>query len=924
MAEGGKRTLKSKLIQIIVSTMLLTGVVTLGSFAFSSYRIEQSRLAEIEKQIQEAVSGKAATLVASHALALKGLVADNAFGDVRQLVASAVHKDSDLTYGLFLSAAGKPWAYVSPTHAHTDSEDEIQVEALADLQLPSEDTTAQALEQRKLRAFGKDIQEWSAVVKSEDGERLGTIIYGFSNARMHEAVQAAQIRSERALMRAFLTSFGVGIFCVLVGIAWVLRSSARITEPLATLTTTANEIATGKRGIRANIQSGDEIQVLASAFNQMLEANEDAMQKLEVTTERALAADRLKSEFLANMSHEIRTPMNGVLGMVKLIQTLPLDGKLARYVNTIDASANALLTIINDILDFSKMEAGKYTVHSVPFELHLVVQEVAELLASRAHDKHIELVHRTAPELPRVVMGDPDRFRQILNNLVGNAIKFTDRGEVFIDATLVRADEEGVLVRVAVEDTGIGIAEENLPKLYEAFSQVDGTLVRRHGGTGLGLAIVKRLVEMMGGEVQVKSEVGKGSTFAFTVRFGFASEKLSSSYPPPDTSRARKVLVVDENQRWRDVIQEHLSVWQMIGETRDNAARGLDCLRHAAATESPFDALVFSSDLSDMATEKLVLAIRREPGLTALPMILLSTFGATELRPEVQAELVAQLQKPLRFSELYDCLTGMLAIHAPRARKEHSQPRLPLSHRRVLVVDDNEINRFVVAEELERRGYQVDQATDGQSALGMFKSGDYLCILMDCQMPIMDGYQATRAIRKFEAERRLSRTPVIALTAHALVGERERVMDAGMDEFLSKPFRPSALEKLLRTYVKEPTKERARETVALDPAAKRSEKLIRLFLERVPEQLEALERALEQGDLGLVRGLAHKIKGSSLALAAEAMSNAAASMQHHAEAENLPKARAEFIELRRQHAVVAALLAEELDNRLSSAAEPAQ
>jgi signal transduction histidine kinase/CheY-like chemotaxis protein len=723
---------------------------------------------------------------------------------------------------------------------------------------------------------------------------------------------------------------------------------------VAELTAKANAIASGRRGVRADIQSGDEVEVLASAFNQMQVANEDALAKLEATTERALAADRLKSEFLANMSHEIRTPMNGVLGMSKLILSMPLDSKLRRYVATIDASASALLTIINDVLDFSKMEAGKYTLVPCKFELAPVLQDVLELLASRAHDKGIELVSRIEPGLPAILIGDPDRFRQVLNNLVGNAVKFTEHGEVFVEVTLVERSDSGLIVRVSVTDTGIGIDPADLPKLYEAFSQLDGSLARRHGGTGLGLAISKRLVALMGGEMQVQSELGKGSTFSFTARVGVDSETREG--PMSALPQGLRVLLVEPHRRAGEALVESLRGVGVDAERCETGARALSMLRQGP----PFPVVICNRDVGDRSAEDLAAAIRGLADIEQPRLLLLNTRSQAQ---EPSASFSAELPKPVRFSDLCDCLSNA----GQRVGRALSRAPLPAAvgqaSPRVLVVDDNEVNRFVVVEHLHQRGYVTDQAVDGRDAYEKFKSNDYACLLMDCQMPIMDGYAATRAIRGLERDLGRERTPIIALTAHALAGERERVLGAGMDDFLSKPFRPSTLDGILRRYSEgrysaegaaaqesqvmevAPAASAAREGVSseaassgaassgamsspavvssqtigsnedLDPSASRSEKLIRLFLERLPEQLEALGRAIEAGDVAQIRAHSHKIKGSALAVVAQRMSETAAEMQHQAEQGNLSPLPLELRRLLQQYAVVADMLKLELARR---------
>jgi signal transduction histidine kinase len=364
----------------------------------------------------------------------------------------------------------------------------------------------------------------------------------------------------------------------------------QISRPLRALTDAANTIAQGRRDVRVEVQSDDELEILAAAFNEMLEANQRAFEQLEAKTEQALEASRLKSEFLANMSHEIRTPMNGVIGLVKLMLGMPLDGKLRRYIETIDASSTALLTIINDVLDFSKMEAGKYTLHEAPFDPRVVVQEVAELLSSKAAEKGLEIVYRIDKSVPTRVTGDADRFRQVLNNLVGNAVKFTETGEIFIELRVESRTDSKVTLHVLVNDSGIGIAEKDVTSIFDAFSQVDGSMVRKQGGTGLGLAISQRLVEMMGGSIGVWSRPGMGSQFWFTLRCGVAEPQ---SEPAPQTfTTGKSALVIEANHRWREVIREHMQMWGLECEALPNVQIGLTRVSDYIRSGKKFDIVV--------------------------------------------------------------------------------------------------------------------------------------------------------------------------------------------------------------------------------------------------------------------------------------------------------------------------------------------
>jgi signal transduction histidine kinase/DNA-binding response OmpR family regulator len=914
-----QRSLRSKLLRITTTIMVLMTAVTLTAVAWLNYVTEHERLADVEQHIRRGISSKGATLAQSQALALRNLVTDNAFSDVSSLVKQAVGQE-DVVYGAFISAEGQAWAYDSPSTR--TSEAKPGEDAWKELDLDLKALQVRDFSQRKVSRFGKDIQEFSAVVRGEEKELLGTVVYGLSNERLTQAVAAAREQSRQALMRALGAIGLLGLFSVALGSVLVNRASRHITEPIVKLTGAANEIAQGERGVRVQIKSGDEVEVLAAAFNQMLQANEDAMERLEITTQRALDADRMKGEFLANMSHEIRTPMNGVLGVVKLMQGQALDGKLWRYVDTIDASANALLTIINDILDFSKLEAGKYTIQSVPFQPKNVLQEVAELLASRAYDKGIELVYRADRSLPAYVIGDPDRLKQVLTNLMGNAIKFTDKGEVFVNMTVASRTDDQLVLEIAVRDTGIGIEAKDLPKLYEVFSQVDGSSDRKHGGTGLGLAISKRLLKMMGGDIRVESKPGVGSVFSFTVTVGLDERgNLQSSAPAP--AGPKRVLVL-EASRWQELIVEHLQAWGMDHVVVSDGFLVMAHLQQGLRENKKFDALVIGSDQAGGSVPELVKAVRADPFFRSLPIVLLATLRGASMG-SAEREAVAKLQKPIRFSELYNCLVNSASGYMRQVAAAALPPVIQrLSQQRVLVVDDNDVNQFVAAEQLEGLGYRVDTAANGLEAVERVKRGGLSAVLMDCQMPVMDGYAATREIRKWETEQGVARRiPIIALTAHALAGERERVLNAGMDDYLSKPCRASALEKLLRIYVIEEDPATVAGSAASDDAdldlvlaqdIKRSEKLVKLFLSRAPEQLETLKQALASGRAPDVRAHAHKLKGSCLALGAGLMAQVAERMQKLAERDELGEVKSLIGELETQHRRVEALLRQELES----------
>jgi signal transduction histidine kinase/CheY-like chemotaxis protein/HPt (histidine-containing phosphotransfer) domain-containing protein len=909
-----RHSLNRKLLRIVFAVFFCVAASTVSVVTWLSTQSESRRLADIESQVRANIASKANVLVDNHALALRGLVADNAFTDVRQIVERAVEGDPDIIYGVFVAADGSPLAYSSPTTKNLNKNDpQAALEHWQELSLPPGCWKNKAPSQRNAVQFEQQVFEVARPVVDE-GEVLGMIRYGFSTKPLREAL--AQVRAEsRATLRTMLVwMISSTVLSTLLGFYLVSRASSKIVEPLRGLTAAAESIAAGQQGVRVDVRTDDELQVLGQAFNHMQQANEDAQQRLRDAMEAALEASRLKSEFLANMSHEIRTPMNGVIGMIRLILKMPLEGKLRRYAETVDASASALMTIINDVLDFSKMEAGKYTLQSVPFDPGVVLQEAAELLSNRAIDKRLELVYRRAPNVPQVVKGDPDRYRQILNNLVGNAIKFSDHGEVFVDLTLDEADETSYVLRTVVQDTGIGISPEDQAKLFSAFSQVDGSMVRRYGGTGLGLAISKRLVEMMGGKIDVVSERGVGSKFWFTIRVSRSAAPTRPSLATlPD---GRRALVVEASRRWSRIIEEHMQAWGLKCELFQDGRPALERLHQG----EKFDVAIIGAQLLDISIEAFVKELRAIPAAKELPLIVLTQLGATATLTEVEKEVAAQVSKPLRLSELYDCIVGAFAggylrSPGPRPRERSVKNR----GKRILIVDDNDINQFVAVEQVEQAGFEADVASNGEQAVERAKVGKYAAILMDCQMPIMDGYAATRAIRDWEAGR--FHTPIIALTAHAMAGERDKVLAAGMDDYLSKPLRPHSLERMLERYVGEEQEaappvdgqeEPRRPLAELDMTIDRSPRLVSLFIARVPENLAELEAVLALADCRRVREKAHKLKGSCLAVGAELMAHEAEALQFEAERDDLGKAAAHLDALKHGYQRVCELLRNEL------------
>ena len=738
-------------------------------------------------------------------------------------------------------------------------------------------------------------------VRAHDGDRYIALAMPHPGLLVVGSVESAEIGRASRLIGIIVI---VLILLVVVAMHRLIYKVVQhvLLNPAENLIRIARDMAAGNLQVPLHVDSSDELHDLGQALrdlgNSLTESQERvalreaereyAVEELKGARDRAEAASRSKSEFLARMSHEIRTPMNGVLGMTELLGGTRLDRRQQQYAETIRHSAEGLLKIINDILDFSKIEAGKLELDDAPFDVEQVVEEAAELLAEAAHAKGLELICQVQPDLRVACTGDGMRLRQVLINLLGNAVKFTERGQVILRVTEPAGGEPGrPLLRFEVEDTGIGIPPESQAAVFDSFAQVDGSTTRRYGGTGLGLAISKQLVELMGGQIELLSTPGQGSTFGFTVPL--ARQVRAVSELKPESLTGSHILIVDDNLTNRQILREHLQRWRAEVAEAGSGAQALAQINAAADRGEAFDLVVLDHQMPGMSGMDVLKAVRASPTLRDLRVVLLSSVARTDDDTEWRLLRVeACLTKPVRRAHLYTALSRVLAdrpsdtqmVRALKLEAATSADRLGL---RVLLVEDNPVNQEVARGMLEQLGCEVTLAVDGEQGATAFEGGQFDVVLMDCHMPRLDGYGATARIRAYEKAVDWARTPVIALTANALAGDRDKCLEAGMDEYLSKPFTQEQLRRALETLGRRPAEPVAAPVAApgapggvLDPRALEQiralqqpgapdlvNKVIALYLDSASKLTEQISSAVDAGDPDGMRLAAHALKSSS-------------------------------------------------------------
>ncbi|HEY3730057.1 MAG TPA: response regulator [Steroidobacteraceae bacterium] len=890
----GRLALRAKLRVIVLYAaavaLVMTGAMYCGGEMFKLRQVEAQQLATLVTAVADNTAGllKSANRVA-----------------VRRSL-GALRADRDVRAVALFDVAANPIADVSFGTDVASTSDRLRSWAL----------DAGGTDKQPIR-FNSMTSVKIQVPVMLDGERLGTLHVDATLGRFYRQWPGTPLAILAAIALALAVAYTLSI-----------RLQRFISAPIRDLAQVARNVCASKNfSIRARKETQDDFGALIDDFNEMLAELERrdlnlrlyqnelekrvrertvrldaAVAEAQESLQRAEKASRAKSEFLARMSHEIRTPMNGVLGMAELLRhSTTLDGRQRRYAATIHQSGSALLDIINDILDFSKIEAGKLELDVAPFCLRDIVEDAIDILAERAHSKGLELVCDIPSEFDTRVSGDGQRLRQIIINLLSNAVKFTERGEVKIT---VRHEGAGLMnsqFRFEVKDTGIGIKPENCNAIFESFAQEDSSTTRQYGGTGLGLAICKQLVELMGGQIGVSSTPGVGSTFYFSV-------PLSTD---PTAERARRstvlnrtrMLIVDDNSTNREIVRHHLESWGVVVTEARSARHALEILDKALGGQ--FDVLILDGQMPDMKGAALTSSIRARSKFAGVPLLMMtSTMSSAPPTDQASDGATAWLGKPMRRSQLQACLESLvtnlalssdatLSASRPKTAAVLQAEKKRSSVRRVLLVEDNPVNQEVAQAMLQELGVEAISAWSGEEALEKMFVESFEVVLMDCQMPKLDGYAATMRYRDWEKEHRRARTPIVALTANALSGDAEKCFAAGMDRYLSKPFSSDQLYQVLESCV---TDAAPPEIAAESSTPKQYAVLDRQALGRIralhrpggPNLLakvlglyssssvtltEALRTGLSGNDAESIRQAAHALKSSSANVGAMAFAD---------------------------------------------------
>jgi two-component system, sensor histidine kinase and response regulator len=746
---------------------------------------------------------------------------------------------------------------------------------------------------------------------------------GQSKAEAFAAIDGASLRGIGLIL--------AGLFAAVYA-AWAGGRNF-IRRPIEGLLSVTTEWRNGNYNARARIEDrSSEIGRLEAAFNEMASAlaarhaaqqsAEEKLRHLNATLESRIeqrtieleGAVRAKSQFLANMSHEIRTPLNGVLGMLELVRQTELAPAQQRFIETARRSGETLLGVINGVLDLSKIEAGKVKLERSAFDLRTVVEEVTELLSELAYGKGLELACFVPANLPTAVIGDAGRLRQILTNLIGNAIKFTKRGEVRVRAYLMERDLSSALIAFEIADTGIGISHKQREHIFEAFVQADSSTTRRYGGSGLGLSIAKHFCEMMGGSIEVTSKVGSGSEFRFTARFDVQTRAAGLPANNRPSGSGNAALVVVDHPFIREILDNYLSAWNVPVHLEQTCAAALEMLCAEAARQAPFGLAIIDNSLSDMKGTELAQSIRSNPSLADLPIVLLTSFDQDI--GKVGEGILKRLTKPIRRSALWDCLAQVSAEAAPPTPDVAAaliSDELQLGHAHVLLVEDSPVNLEVGVAILESMGCTVETAVNGLRALDRHANDEFDLIFMDCQMPEMDGFETTTEIRRRETAAG-RRTPIVALTASVVEDGRQRCLAVGMDDYLAKPFTLEQMRAMLTTWLILPERPSAPEQSRLITAAPSVaeaiddrvldslrrlqregrpdivQQVIELFFKGAADLLKDLDTGAANDDPALLFHASHALKSASANIGAVVLSSRCRELEALARAGTVPDA----------------------------------